>query len=242
MAVIAFGSEREVKSRSYSTQGVDSHNWTTVRQPNVMSSGTGGGAGRDVSNTSGGPGAATRVNLRRVRAFTGSSGPLYVLDGVPIRGNPEDLSPDEIESINVLKGGNAAALYGSAAQNGVILINTKRARSEEVNVSVSSNFQVYEPNILFDFQNEYGQGTGGEYAPGSEFSFGPRMEGQQVPFWSPDPNHQLAGTTVALTPQPNNVRDVFQTGHNLANNISANIGGERTQKIGRASCRERVEK
>src|SRR5690625_6073489 len=55
------------------------------------------------------------------------------------------------------------------------------------------------------------------------------MEWQQVPFWSPDPNHQLAGTTVALKPQPNNVRDVFQTGHNLANNISANIGGERTQ-------------
>lgn len=229
MVVTAFGIEREVKSLTYSTQGVDTQNLTTAREPNVMSSLSGRVAGLNVANTSGGPGAATRVNLRGNRSFTGSSEPLYVLDGVPIRGNPEDLSPDEIESINVLKGGNAAALYGSAAQNGVILINTKRARANEVNVSVSSNFQVYEPNILFDFQNEYGQGTGGEYSPGSEFSFGPRMEGQQVPFWSPDPNHQLAGTTVALTPQPNNVRDVFQTGYNLANNISANLGGERTQ-------------
>lgn len=229
LVVTAFGIAREVKSLTYSTQNVDTETLSTARETNVMSSLAGRVAGLNIANTSGGPGSPTRVNLRGNRSFTGDSEPLYVLDGVPIRGFPEDISPDEIESINVLKGGNAAALYGSAAQNGVIVINTNRAQAGQVNVSFSSSFTVSEPNILIDFQNEYGQGTGGVYERGSEFSFGPRMEGQQVPFWSPDPNHELAGTTVALTPQPDNVRDVFQNGYNLANNISANLGGERTQ-------------
>ncbi len=229
LVVTAFGIEREVKSLTYSTQTVDTESIARAREANVMTNLTGRVAGLNIVNTGGGPGTPSRVNLRGNRSFTGSSTPLYVLDGVPIRGNPQHLSPDEIESINVLKGGNAAALYGSAAQNGVIVITTNRAQRGQVDVSFSSNFTLNEPNILFDFQNEYGQGTGGIYERGSEFSFGPRMEGQQVPFWTPDPNHELAGTTVPLTPQPNNVRDVFQTGYNLANNITANLGGERAQ-------------
>ncbi|MEX1212456.1 MAG: SusC/RagA family TonB-linked outer membrane protein [Balneolaceae bacterium] len=229
MVVTAFGIEREAKSLAYSTQSVSTSEVSEARELNVMSSLQGKVSGLSVTSAGTGVGASTRVVLRGNRSISGDSQPLYVVDGVPINGNPQDINPDDIASINVLKGPNAAALYGSAAQNGVIVISTNQAQPGVVNVSLNNTFMVDTPIITTKYQNEYGQGAGGVYNPGSEFSWGPRMDGQMVQHWSPDPN--LSGTQYAMSPQPNNVRNVFRRGYNLANNLTASIGGESTQTV-----------
>lgn len=231
MVVTAFGIERDARSLTYSTQDVDTRGITEARETNVMQSLQGRVGGMQITQSATGVGASTRVVLRGNRSITGDSQPLYVLDGVPIRGNPQDLNPDDIESVDVLKGPNAAALYGSAAQNGAIVITTRRGEPGVVDVSFSNNLTFSQANLLTEYQNEYGQGSGGEYSPGSEFSWGPRMDGSQVQHWTVDSDHELYGQTYAFEPQPNNVQDVFQTGVNNATNLRASIGGERTQTV-----------
>lgn len=152
-----------------------------------------------------------------------------MVDGVPVRGNPQDLNPDIIESVEVLKGPNAAALYGSSAQNGAIVITTMKGTKDAIQLSLNQTFMVEEPVITTQYQNEYGQGNSGVYTRGSEFNWGPRMGGQMVDFWSPDP--EMAGTQVPYSPQPDNVRDVFRTGYNSATNLTASMGSERTQSL-----------
>ncbi|MEX1062505.1 MAG: SusC/RagA family TonB-linked outer membrane protein, partial [Balneolaceae bacterium] len=163
------------------------------------------------------------------RSISGDSQPLYVVDGVPIRGNPSDISPDDVASINVLKGPNAAALYGSAAQNGAIVIDTRRAEAGVVNLSLSNTFTVLDPVHTVQYQDEFGQGAAGQYDRTSESSWGPRMDGQTVRHWSPDPTR--TNETYSMTPQPSNNRDIFQRGYNNATNLSASIGGDRTQTL-----------
>ncbi|MGM0507274.1 MAG: SusC/RagA family TonB-linked outer membrane protein, partial [Bacteroidota bacterium] len=231
LIVTAFGIEREARSLSYSTQNVDTETLAAARESNVMASFAGRIGGMSVTQSGSGVGAPTRVILRGNRSISGSSQPLYIVDGVPVRGNPQDISPDDVESVEVLKGPNAAALYGSAAQNGAIVITTTRGEAGVVNVSLSNNFTMSQANILRDFQNEYGQGSGGQYNRGSEFSWGPRMDGQQVDHWTIDPNHPNFGQTYALEAQPDNVSDVFRIGYNNASNLTASVGGEKTQTV-----------
>lgn len=227
--VTAFGIEREARALTYSAQPVNAESLTEARELNVATSLTGRIAGMSVTQSNSGLGADSRIIIRGNRSINGSSQPLYILDGVPIRGNLNDLNPDDIESINVLKGPNAAALYGSAAQNGAIIINTKRAQSGQVNVSLSNTFQMMDPMMLIEYQNEYGQGSGGQFDHTQDGSWGPRMDGQQVQHWSPNPD--LAGTTYSYEPQPNNINDIMQTGYNNSSNLTANIGGENTQSV-----------
>lgn len=227
VVVTALGLKRQSKSLTYSTQSVDTENITKAREVNVMNSLQGKVAGLSISTSASGVGASTRVILRGNRSISGDSQPLYVIDGVPVRGNPSDLSSDNIASINILKGPNAAALYGSAAQNGAIIIETKRGASGVTNISFGNTFMLQSPMILTKFQNEYGQGQNGIYDKTSEYSWGPKMEGQLVDNWSMSP--ELRGTQYALTPQPNNNIDVYQTGYNLASNLLVTMGGEKTQ-------------
>lgn len=230
MVVTAFGLQREQRSLSYSTQGVQTATMTEARELNVMNSLQGRVAGLTINQAGSGVGGATRVVLRGNRSISGDSQPLYVVDGVPIRGNPTDLNPDNIASINVLKGPNAAALYGSAAQNGAIIIETHRGQAGEVNVSVSNTFQVQQPIHYMDFQNEFAQGNGGVYQRSAEEAWGPRMQGQMVDHWSLDPAD--AGRQYALIPQGNSARnDVFQNGYSNATNINASIGTETTRTV-----------
>lgn len=229
VVVTALGIERQTRSLTYSTQSVGTEQMTKAREPNIMNSLQGKVAGLSINSSASGVGASTRVILRGNKSISGDSQPLYVVDGVPIRGNPDNLNSDNIASINILKGPNAAALYGSAAQNGAIVIETKRGTAGVTNVGVSQTFMIQQPIILTKFQNEYGQGQGGIYDRTSEYSWGPRMEGQMVEHWSLDP--ALAGATYALTPQPNNNIDIYQNGYNSATNVYATIGGERTQTM-----------
>ena len=229
VVVTALGIKRESKSLTYSTQGVNAQQLKEVREPNVMVSLQGKVAGLSITESGGGLGSPARVVLRGNRSISGDSQPLYVVDGVPINGDPTNLSSDNIASINVLKGPNAAALYGSAAQNGAIIITTYTGSAGVTNVSFSSSYITQRPIMTAKFQNEYGQGTGGIYNKRSDLSWGPKMEGQKVEDWSPDPEQQ--GKTYALTPQPDNVKDFFAPGRNLVNNLLINLGGEKTQTV-----------
>ncbi|WP_257657150.1 SusC/RagA family TonB-linked outer membrane protein [Parapedobacter lycopersici] len=227
VVVTALGIEREKRSLTYSTQSIDTEQLTEARELNVVTSLQGKVPGLTLSTSGAGVGASNRVVLRGNRSISGDSQPLYVIDGVPIVGDPSDISPDNIASLNILQGPNAAALYGSAAQNGVIIIETKRGRAGTVSVSLNQTTQLLEPIHNIPFQNAYGQGIGGVYQANAESSWGPRMEGQQVASWSIRPED--AGAQYSLTPQPDNIRDAFQRGYNTATNLVATMGGEKMQ-------------
>lgn len=230
LVVTAFGLQREARSLSFSTQGVRTDQLVEARELNVMSSLSGRVAGLTINQDGSGVGGSTRVVLRGNRSISGDSQPLYVVDGVPVDGTPQDLNPDNIISIDVLKGPNAAALYGSRAQDGVIIIETQRGQVGVVNVSFSNTFQLSQPIHYMDMQNEFAQGSGGVYQRRAETAWGPRMDGQTVDHWSLDPADE--GMTYSLTPQGNSARHgVFQTGYNNASNINASIGTETSRTV-----------
>ncbi|WP_375584925.1 SusC/RagA family TonB-linked outer membrane protein [Cyclobacterium xiamenense] len=226
VVVTAFGLEREKKALTYTVQDVKTEELSQARELNVMNSLSGKVAGLSINRSGSGVGSPTRVILRGNRSITGNSQPLYIVDGVPAAGI-ENLNPDDIESINVLKGPNAAALYGSRANNGAIVVNTKRGREGGFQVNVNTSYMFDTPILLTNFQNEFGQGSGGVYSPASEFSWGPRLDGSSVAFWSPDPNAAIQN--YPFSPQPNNVSDFYQTGHNFATTLTVSGGNEKNQ-------------
>lgn len=226
VVITALGIERQAKSLTSAAQNVNTEDLSKARALNVGESLSGKVAGISVSPSGAGVGAPARIILRGNRSISGNSQPLYVVDGVPILGDITDVNPDDIESISVLKGPNAAALYGNRANNGAIVITTKRGATGGFNISVSSTYMANQPIILTDYQNEYGQGNTGQYSPASEQAWGPRM-GTTVDHWSPDPNFPTQ--TYTLAGQPDNVSDFFQTGYNWATNVSINAGTEKTQ-------------
>jgi TonB-linked SusC/RagA family outer membrane protein len=227
VVVTALGIEREKRSLTYSTQAISTEELSEARELNVTTSLQGKVPGISISSAGTGVGASNRIVLRGNRSISGDSQPLYVIDGVPIIGDPSDISPDNIASLNVLKGPNAAALYGSAAQNGVIIIETKKGKTGAVNLSLNQTTQIMSPIHTIPFQNEYGQGIGGVYQKNTESSWGPKMTGQAVDTWSIRPED--AGKQYSFSPQPNNVKDAFQMGYNTATNIIASVGSENIQ-------------
>lgn len=227
VVVTALGIEREKRSLTYSTQSISTEELAEARELNVTTSLQGKVPGISITSAGSGVGASNRIVLRGNRSISGDSQPLYVIDGVPIIGDPSDISPDNIASLNVLKGPNAAALYGSAAQNGVIIIETKRGKAGAVNFSFNQTTQIMSPIHTIPFQNEYGQGIGGLYQKNTESSWGPKMAGQNVDTWSIRPED--AGKQYSFSPQPNNVQDAFKMGFNTASNIIANMGSEMVQ-------------
>jgi len=226
--VTALGVERQERSLTYGTQTITPEEIAQARELNVGASLAGRIAGLSVNQAGTGIGGQTRLILRGNRSISGSSQPLFVVDGVPIRGDISNLNQSDIENITVLKGANAAALYGSAAQNGAVIITTNRGSVGSVRARFSTNYTVQQPLVLTEFQNEYGQGSGGEYKRDSEFSWGPKMTGQAVAQWTPTASATEAGT-YPLQAQPNNVADVFRSGYQSSSNISLNVGSESVQ-------------
>ncbi|SHG06576.1 TonB-linked outer membrane protein, SusC/RagA family [Fodinibius roseus] len=226
VVVTAFGVQRETRSLSYSTEGVDTESLTEARELNVMNSLQGKVAGLSISEGGAGVGSDSRVVLRGNRSISGNNEPLYVVDGVPIQGSYNEISPDNIASINVMKGPNAAALYGSDAQNGAIIIETKRGARNQIQVGLDNTVQFGQPIHSISVQNQYGQGVSGNYDPSSEESWGPPLDGRMVDHWSPDP--ELAGQQYAFEPQPDNITDFFETAINVSTSINASIGSENT--------------
>ena len=225
VVVTAFGIEKEKKAITYAAQNVETQEITAARPLNIMEGLSGKVAGLSVTRAGTGVGSAAKVVLRGNRSIAGSSQPLYVIDGVVVGGSIANLSPDDIESITVLKGANAAALYGSRANNGVIVVTTKKGtRGKDFGVTLNTSYMAASPIILTDFQNEYGQGNGGVYGEHANKSWGPKMDGSMKPHWSNDPNWPEPMTD--YSPQPDNVKDFFRTGHNAAVNLGISTSSD----------------
>ena len=164
VVVTALGISREAKSLGYARQSVDTESLLDARDANLLNSLSGKVSGVNIISN-GGPMASTRVEIRGNNSITGNNQPLYVVDGVPIMndmgesgdldyGNPASfISPDDVESIEVLKGANAAALYGSEAANGVILITTKKGQSGKLRVEYSGSATLKTVGLMPELMN-----------------------------------------------------------------------------------------
>ncbi len=238
MVVTALGISREKKSLTYAAQTIQGGQLTQVRDANFVNTLQGKVAGLVVTNASSGVGGATRVNLRGNRSIQSSNNALFVVDGVPVDNSTPgqvgndfggyngsdgvaNINPDDIESINVLKGAAASVLYGSRAANGVILITTKKGSAGAISVDVNSGAQFDAPLTLPNLQNEYGQGNGGVFGARSSASWGPKMNNQAVIDWT--------GKAQGMVPQPNNVSDFFQIGTSFNNSVGIKGGSEKVQ-------------
>ncbi|MEM7380483.1 MAG: carboxypeptidase-like regulatory domain-containing protein, partial [Bacteroidota bacterium] len=227
VVVTALGVKRQKKSLTYATQQVETEGIDQARaQQNLVNSLSGRVAGLSITRSGNGVSGASKVVLRGNRSIAGSSQVLYIVDGVPLGGDISDLSPDDIASINVLKGANAAAIYGARANNGAIIITTKSGSSDRVTIDLNSTITMETGNILFDYQNQFGQGSAGVYNASSTGSWGPALDGSSVANWSPSPD--ITGN-LPYSPQSDNVDDFMQTGVNIANNVSIRAGGQNMQ-------------
>ncbi len=258
VVVTALGISKQKKALGYAVTEVSGENLSTVKGTNVINSLAGRVAGLVLTRNTSGPGGGTRVIIRGNNSVTGNNQPLYVVDGIPIDNSPlggssseqnpgeyrnsdygtgiSDMNPDDIESISVLKGPNAAALYGSRASNGVILISTKKGTVRKgVGITFTSNSMFDSPMMLPKYQNKYGMGSGGNmpntYADLETFktnsgSWGGEMDGSDQLYWTDSKWDGIADTR-SYTSQPDNVKDFFRTGSNLVNTITMEGG---TQK------------
>ena len=236
--VTALGISRERKSLSYAAQTIQGGQLTQVRDANFVNTLQGKVAGLVVTSASSGVGGATRVNLRGNRSIQSSNNALFVVDGVPVDNSTPgqvgndfggyngsdgvaNINPDDIESINVLKGAAASVLYGSRAANGVILITTKKGSAGAISVDVNSGAQFDAPLTLPQLQNEYGQGNGGAFGAKASASWGPKMNNQAVIDWT--------GKAQGMVPQPNNISDFFQIGSSFNNSVGIKGGTDKVQ-------------
>ncbi len=238
VVVTALGISKEKKSLGYTTQALNSEDFGDHKETNLVNSLTGKLAGVRVTNSQGDMGSS-RIIIRGETSIGGNNQPLFILDGIPVdnsqlnaggatrdfRNAIADLNPEDIETLTVLKGPNAAALYGSRAAQGVILITTKTGKGKKgIGVSVNSGVVFSTVATLPDFQNSYGQGSNGLFSyvdgkgggvnDGVDESWGPRLNGQLIPQFSSN------GEAVPFVAHPDNVRDFFNTGITFNNGVS----------------------
>jgi len=220
VVVTALGIKRAEKALSYNVQSVGSNELTRNKDANFVNSLNGKVAGVNISKSGSGVGGATRVIMRGAKSIEGDNNVLYVIDGIPIfnfsggrdsgimgegRVSSEgiaDLNPEDIESISVLAGPSAAALYGSNAANGAILITTKKGKEGRVDISFSSSADFSSPLLMPEFQNTYGNKLG------SYESWGEKL-----------------ATPSSYDPK----KDFFRTGTNFINALTLNMGNEFNQ-------------
>lgn len=247
MMVTALSVQREKSTIGTSQQAIDNSNLTAVRETNLINAMSGKASGLAIQ-ASGQMGGSTRIVIRGAGSITGNNQPLFIVDGIPVSnagfstgtaysgrdyGNAiSDLNPDDISSVTVLKGPNAAALYGSRASNGAIVITTKNGRgaAEGVKVQIRSYATSDKFSVLPTYQNSYGQGFGGDFKyvdgsgsgvnDGADESWGPKLDGRLI--------DQFTGKAQPWVAHPDNVKDFFQTGHSVSNAISVTANGQKT--------------
>ena len=243
VVVTALGIKKERKSLGYSVTEVKGSELTTARETNFASSLEGKVAGLNVTTISGGPASSVNINIRGAASLSGPNQPLYIINGVQMNNldntqimglslnnggqytnSPDqgdgigNLNPDDIESISVLKGAAAAALYGSRAKYGVILITTKSGSSKGT-VEFSSNYQGEKVINPTDYQYVYGQGTQGAaptdataaFVAGNS-SWGAKLDGSN--------QIQFDGKSRAYVAQKNNFSEFYRTGNTFTNTVS----------------------
>jgi len=244
VVVTALGIKRDTKALGYSVTEVKGSEFTQARENNIANALTGKVAGVNATGLSTGPGGSSRVIIRGNGSFNGNNQPLYVVNGMPIDnsvpggaattntlGNNVDrgdgigsINPDDIESITVLKGGTAAALYGSRASNGVILITTKKGRKQKgIGVEYNSTYTIEQAINDNDYQYEYGQGLNGvkpmtknDAIATGRLSFGAKIDGSD--YVAAD------GLTHPYTAQKDNIKNFYSTGTNFTNTVAFSGG------------------
>ena len=255
LVVTALGIEKSSRGLGYSTTKVNADELVVNRTPNLMNSLQGKIAGVNVSSLGTGPGGTSKIRIRGQSSISGQNNPLIVINGVPIDNtnfgtNPNNLAsdnsigvrgggitsdggdgllsinPDDIESMTVLKGATAAALYGSRAKDGVIMITTKtRGEGQGIGIVYNLNYTNDQPLDFTDYQYEYGQGENGvrpttPNPTSGQWSFGERFQ--------PGMTHVLFdGVEVPYVPQPGFVDKFFRHGQTVTNTISLSSGGEK---------------
>ena len=222
VVVTALGIKRSEKALSYNVQKVGNDAVTTVKSANFMNSLSGKVAGVNINASSAGMGGAARVVMRGPKSISQSNQALYVIDGIPVTGRSQgelkgdammyanqpgtesiaDVNPEDIESISVLSGPAAAALYGSAAAQGVVMITTKKGQEGKVSVTISNSSQFANPFVMPKFQDQYVNRPG------------------EIKTWGDKATSEFG------TYEP---ADFFNTGTNIQNNISLTAGTSKNQ-------------
>ena len=262
VVVTAMGISREKKALGYAVQDVKSDALTRAANTDLAGALQGKVSGIDITPSSGMPGASSKITIRGSRSFTGDNTPLYVIDGMPIASTADvstsltdgaygtdyanravDIDPNDIESINILKGQAASALYGMRASNGVIVITTKSGKGADKGkptITFSTNLSFDKISTLPKLQQEYAQGSSGTFDPSSPFAWGPKIsELANDPTYGGNtdnsytsqygkqsgkyyvPQLAAAGMNPWATPQAyNNMKDFFDTGVSWSNNVN----------------------
>ncbi|WP_395056617.1 SusC/RagA family TonB-linked outer membrane protein [Flavobacterium sp.] len=263
VVIVALGQKKSTKAVTYAATTLKGESFTEARESNLVNALAGKAAGVNVTSSSGSVGSSSRVVLRGNSTITGNNNALFVVDGVPFdnstsgfavgnagsaqagSGGGRDLpngvasiNPDDIESITVLKGPNAAALYGIRAAQGVIVITTKKGKKNQaLGVSINSNITFSNPLVLPSYQNSYGQsgrpgdnyfeftdGSGGTTVDGTDESWGlPLDAGLSFVQWD---SFKYGGKPSPWVSHPDNVKDFFETGISQSNSVSLSGGGE----------------
>jgi TonB-linked SusC/RagA family outer membrane protein len=245
VVVTGLGIKREAKKLGYSAETVKVNEMQQNRTTNFMASLEGKIAGLDVSPPSSGPGASTKIRIRGQSSFAGGGNtPLIVINGLPmdqgvqaadvanglatdLGDNMQLVNPDDIESMTVLKGATAAAIYGSRAANGALIITTKSgSKNTGLGVEVTSNYASDEVLDFFNFQQEYGQGTNGNRPTSTgtaqqsgQFGWGQRYDGVPTP--------QFDDVSRPYSPNKNRIKEFFRNGNSFTNTVAVSAGNNK---------------
>ena len=251
--VTGLGGEIEKSKLGTSAQQLNAEELNTTRAQNLVEQMQGKVPGVQITG-SGTQGGSVNIIIRGQNSITQNNQPLFILDGVPVsnadRGGDRgsgfdygnvlsDLNPDDIQSLTVLKGPNAAALYGSRAANGVVVITTKKGANSggRMRTELNTNVTFERPSILPEWQNQYGQGAGGAFSwvngsgggvnDGADQSWGPKLDGRLIcQFTSPGAGTPGC-TATPWVPHPDNMDVFFRTGLTVTNTVAVSGGSDR---------------
>lgn len=256
VVVTALGIARSEKSLGYSVQNIETKGMDQARETNFVNALQGKVSGVQITGASGNIGGSSRVVIRGANSVSGNNQPLFVVDGTPLdnsspnsvdtqKGNggrdygnaAQDINPDDIESISILKGPSAAALYGSRASNGVILVTTKSGKNVKgLGVSFNSSSTFEKVYMLPKYQNDYGGGFKQSFDTykgepvvnfSADESWGPKLDGRQVRQWESFFPGESFGKTTPWIAHPDNVKDFYETGKTFSNSISLMGGNDK---------------
>lgn len=283
VVVTAMGISKEKKALGYAVQDVKSDKLMQGMSTDLAGAISGKVSGLNITASSGMPGASSHITIRGARSFDGDNTPLYVVDGMPVASSAPstgssvtgadyasrslDIDPNDIESVNILKGQAASALYGMRASNGVIIITTKSGKGLQQGkpqITFNTNFTLSKVSSYPDMQMEYAQGSGGKFSQNASTAWGPKISElpndpgfggntdnrytqadgmHQGQYYSP--KHAAAGLDPWVTPGSyDNVRDFFKTGTAWTNNVtvSQNFGkGDYSFSLGNTNQKGIVE-